>query len=101
RTFTEAEFPRPDPVRLRLVPGRFISGVVASGEGRPLEGAEVVAVSWLDVEQRTSTDVGGRFTLGDFEDQEFFVTARADGFEDDSQEVPAGTSGLRLVLLPA
>ncbi len=73
-------------IRMRLTPGHAASGVVVDESGKPIKGAEVVAVLDPDDYRDTLptmtqvTDADGRFRFATLTDQETLLFARARGF---------------------
>jgi RNA polymerase sigma factor (sigma-70 family) len=71
-------------LELALHPGRRATGTVRTAEGRPLPGAQVMALT--EAMAFTSTDAGGRYVLAGLPAQSFELAASAPGYQ--SARVP-------------
>ena len=102
RTYDEAVVNGPRTFTVRLEAGRSIRGVVLDDSGRPIEGAEIHAGTFLFAvgpESEARSDAGGSFVLHGLSDGEIDVCASKDGFEDeDWQRVCPGEPEMRFTL---
>jgi protocatechuate 3,4-dioxygenase beta subunit len=78
---------------------REVAGVVVDADGRPIEGVEVAAYSWIPRPPTTTTDGNGLFRLAKLpEDGEINIRLRKDGYETQYHDRPTGAPGWVAVL---